>query len=73
MQTRGICAKGTGVGGALLVWAVQRTGAIGYSEIRLDTNISMAENLGDDEPQGLVETRRSSHSGDERVHFSTSI
>lgn len=65
--------RGAGVGQALLAWADQHTRVIGHSEIRLYTNVAVAENLGYYERRGFDETHRSSDSGYERVYFSKSV
>jgi len=66
-------SRGSGVGQALLSCAEEHTRAVGHSEIRLYTNVAMAENLGYYDRRGFAETHRSGDSGYERVYFSKRI
>lgn len=66
-------SRNTGVGRALLAWAEQHAKEIGHSEIRLYTNIAMAENLSYYERRGFAETHRSNDSGYERIYFSKKV
>lgn len=61
--------QGTGIGAALLAHADLVAEAAGHAEIRLYTNVNMAENLDYYPRRGFTETHRATDEGYERVYF----
>jgi len=66
-------ARGTGVGGALLIEAELQARRSGHDEIRMYTNAAMVENIDYYCRKGFRETHRSMDDGYARVHFSRQL
>jgi N-acetylglutamate synthase-like GNAT family acetyltransferase len=66
-------AQGTGTGARLLAAAEEQAATLGLPEIRLYTNVAMAENLAYYPRRGYVETHRGHEDGFDRVYFSKRI
>lgn len=65
--------QGTGIGNRLLQLADQRAAELGLPEIRLYTNVAMAENLAYYPRHGYRETHRATQDGYERVFFTKPV